>query len=248
MSEQLAESFSRYEKLKIKYEYVCHRLDAEIQALAATKLKLKEVENELEETIEIVRKDMAQRCISKNAAEDLLTLSSQLISKDHNPNNSIDILHQFDWNSLFITLNVNMTVDEINQLRTTLIQIKNSYDILCSRLFLECRARVEIEKILNNTKDDLESIKNQIISEVKIRNQVHYLILFILSSFLHDIIFIHFHFNNTNTTTTTNNNNNSLKKNYNLQRNLLLMRLNLLVLLKRQLKMLLNKPDIFKEN
>jgi hypothetical protein len=173
LQDQLSESFSRYEKLKLNYEEVCRRLEIEVQALATAMAKIASLEIELEELIEIVRKDMAHRCISKNAAEDLLTLSSQMIAKDPNSNGSIDIfLHQFDWQSIHHQLSTEMTESQVNDLKNTIITIKNSYDILCSRLFLECQARVELEKILDGTKEDLESIKDQINSEVHIRRQV----------------------------------------------------------------------------
>ena len=173
LKDQLSESFSRYEKLKLNYEEVCRKLEMEIQELASAKSKISSLETELEEIIEIVRKDMAQRCISKNAAEDLLTLSSQMISKDPNPNASLDIfLHQFDWQSIHLQLSMNMTESQVTELKHTLSSIRSSYDILCSRLFLECQARVELEKILAGTKEDLENIKAQVFSEVKIRKQV----------------------------------------------------------------------------
>lgn len=144
-----------------------------MQALAGAKAKITSLESELEEIIEIVRKDMAHRCISKNAAEDLLTLSSQMISKESNSHTSVDIfLHQFDWQSIHSQLSVNMSEQQVIELKNTLATIKSSYDILCSRLFLECQARVELEKVLEGTKDDLESIKLQVLSEVKIRQQV----------------------------------------------------------------------------
>jgi hypothetical protein len=145
----------------------------EVQAHATAKTKIASLETELEELIEIVRKDMAHRCISKNAAEDLLTLSSQMIARDPNSSTSIDIfLHQFDWQSIHLQLSMDMTESQVIDLKNTIVTIKSSYDILCSRLFLECQARVELEKILDGTKEDLESIKAQINSEVLVRRQV----------------------------------------------------------------------------
>jgi hypothetical protein len=184
LRDQLSESFARYEKLKLKYEEVCQRLETEIASLAEAKTKISSLETELEELIEIVRKDMAHRCISKNAAEDLLTLSSQMISRERDQPQSShsaasahgtgsDIfLHQFDWQALHLQLSVDMTEAQVIELKQSLSAVKSSYDILCSRLFLECQARVELEKILTGTKEDLESIKTQVLSEVKIRKQV----------------------------------------------------------------------------
>mmetsp|Transcript_15455 Transcript_15455/g.23334 ORF Transcript_15455/g.23334 Transcript_15455/m.23334 type:complete len:882 (-) Transcript_15455:253-2898(-) len=172
LRENLADYLLRHEQLSRQYAEALALLDREKQSAAIANSKVDRLQTELDRIIEIVRKDMSDRIICRNATEELVTLSSQLMSRGEGssvlePSNQKDIKQE--WAQVMNVLGPHMSEQSVAEAKAALLNIRNSFDILSSRLFLECRARAEVEKRLNNTKDDLSKLKEEVLQEVNNR-------------------------------------------------------------------------------
>mmetsp|Transcript_16298 Transcript_16298/g.24561 ORF Transcript_16298/g.24561 Transcript_16298/m.24561 type:complete len:607 (-) Transcript_16298:218-2038(-) len=167
----LSTSLLKSEHLSYKYDEALQQLGREAQSAAFANAKVERLQGELDCIVEIVRKDMVDRIISKNSTEDLVTVSSQLVSQGGGVtawerNENMDVFMEYDWAQLINAVGPHMTDKAVMETKATIKSIKHSFDILSSRLFLECRARSEADKRLRGSKDDLQSIKEQVLQEV----------------------------------------------------------------------------------
>ena len=164
-------------------------LDKEKTITLDLKKQIIELRSELDHLVEVVRRDMSNRITSKNVSEELYSLSSNLVKSDvdgtgaatpsHDVKHSVDpdhhddiFLQQHDWKKYISQIKVNMTQQEVNEAHATLHNLNKSFEILSSRLVLECRHRAECEFKLTGAKENLREIKDDIISEATLRLQL----------------------------------------------------------------------------
>lgn len=144
-----------------------------------------ELQNEVERLIEIIRRDMATRITRKSANEELTTLSSQLVARDAlvmtwNGGSPVSpklptkevYMHQHDWNILVGRISTYMTEVDVAETKLSLMHVKNSIDILTSRLYLETKSRSAMERKLEESKDDLQTLKTDVAQEISKRLEV----------------------------------------------------------------------------
>ena len=182
MTEQRDSEIDRYQKTQ-------HLLEKEKEVTLDCKKEIIELRSELDHLVEVVRRDMSNRITSKNVNEELYSLSSNLVKKDiqsgapspspmsgsHNisATDHDDIfMQQHDWKLYMSLIKENMSPREVSEAHATLHNLQRSFEILSSRLLLECRHRSECEFKLSGAKEDLRDIRDKIIIEGTLRIQL----------------------------------------------------------------------------
>mmetsp|Transcript_29938 Transcript_29938/g.55531 ORF Transcript_29938/g.55531 Transcript_29938/m.55531 type:complete len:1059 (+) Transcript_29938:149-3325(+) len=174
-----------------KHHKTQHLLEQEKEVTLSCKKEIIELRTELDHLVEVVRRDMSNRITNKNVNEELYSLSSNLVKKEATPNgapspspftsashnvsaNDHDdiFMQQHDWKLYMSLIKMNMTSREVSEAHATLHNLQRSFEILSSRLLLECRHRSECEFKLSGAKEDLRDIRDKIIAEGTLRIQL----------------------------------------------------------------------------
>jgi hypothetical protein len=166
-----------------------HLLEQEKEVTLNCKKEIFDLRTELDRIIEVVRRDMSNRITNKNVNEELYSLSSNMVKTDlptsgpspspmsasHNTGagSHDDIfMQQHDWKLYLSLIKVDMSPQEVEEACATLHNLNRSFEILSSRLLLECKHRAECEIKLTGAKEALRDLKDDIISEATLRLQL----------------------------------------------------------------------------
>lgn len=165
-----------------EHAHTKHLVEQEKQVTLACKKEILELRSELDRLIEVVRRDMSNRITNQNVNEELYSLSSTMVKTSldgsmpapspavmHNSSaieHSDIFMQQHDWKLYLSLIKTDMTTQEVEEAHATLHNLNKSFEILSSRLVLECRHRAECDLKLLGAKEDLRAIKDDIITEV----------------------------------------------------------------------------------
>ena len=179
-----AEGQQEYTQLRLAHTNTSSQLEAETSRSTGLEEKVEQLQREVDDLIEVMRRDMSERINSKNSAEDLMrtmTLSSQLTYNDQgNPRSPATTksrareaaLREHDWKALMSHIHEGMSDIDVSEIKATLMHFKKSFDALSSRFDAECRSRSSAEAKLNETREDLNLVKRGVQEEMRRRDEV----------------------------------------------------------------------------
>lgn len=186
LRKQLAAMTEQRDAERDRHTHTKHALEQEQQVTVDCKKEIIDLRSELDHLIEVVRRDMSNRITNKNVNEELYSLSSKLVKTDLEPSSAspnpppMPVTHstsatdhddifmqQHDWKLFLSLIKTDMTSQEVGEAHATLHNLNKSFEILSSRLLLECRHRADCEFKLLGAKENLRDIKDDIINEVQ---------------------------------------------------------------------------------